>query len=65
MPVCKLNLENLTFDLHGKYVNEIKQILYSSIIWAASWENLFLSYANNKGADQPAPPRSLFAAWIV
>ena len=35
--------------------------------WAMSWENLFLPYANNKGADQPgiravwsAP--SLFAA---
>ena len=23
-------------------------------IWAKSWENLFLPYANNKGADQPA-----------
>ena len=24
-------------------------------IWAATWENLFLPYAYNKGADQPAP----------
>ena len=23
------------------------------IIWALSWKNLFLPYANNKGADQP------------
>ena len=23
-------------------------------IWATPWENLFMSYANNKGADQPA-----------
>ena len=33
--------------------------------WAMSWENLFLSYANNKGTDQPAPVWSaplLFAA---
>ena len=22
--------------------------------WATSWENLFMPYANNKGADQPA-----------
>ena len=22
--------------------------------WATSWENLFMSYANTKGADQPA-----------
>ena len=40
------------------------------IKWASSWENLFMPYANNKGADQPALPRSListfvFAAWIV
>ena len=39
-------------------------------IWATSWENLLLPYANNKAADQPAHPRSLisafvFAAWIV
>ena len=45
-------------------------------IWAASWENLCMPYANNKGADKPAHPRSLrtravwsahllFAAWLV
>ena len=28
-------------------------------IWATSWENLFMPYANNKGADQPALPCSL------
>ena len=32
--------------------------------WAKSWENL--SYANNKGVDQPAAhPRSLISAFIV
>ena len=25
----------------------------ASLIWATSWENLFMPYANNKGADQP------------
>ena len=25
-----------------------------NFIWATAWENLFLPYANNKGADQPA-----------
>ena len=30
-------------------------------IWATSWENLFMSYANNKGADQ----RSLISAFVV
>ena len=31
--------------------------------WAMSWENRFLPYANNKGADQPAHPRSLISAF--
>ena len=33
--------------------------------WASSWENLFLLYANNKGADQPAHPRSLISTFVV
>ena len=27
--------------------------------------NLFMPYANNKGADQPAHPRNLISAFIV
>ena len=27
--------------------------------------NLFMLYANNKGADQPAHPRSLISAFVV
>ena len=27
--------------------------------------NLFMPYANNKGADQPAHPRSLISAFVV
>ena len=34
-------------------------------IWATLWENLFIPYANNKGADQPAHPCSLISAFIV
>ena len=34
-------------------------------IWATSWENLFLPYANNKGADQPAHPHSLIIAFVI
>ena len=30
----------------------------SYVIWAKSWENLFMPYANDKGADQPAIPQS-------
>ena len=33
--------------------------------WATSWENMFMPYANNKGADQPAHPRSLISAFVV
>ena len=35
------------------------------ILWATPWENLFVPYANNKGADQPAHPRSLISAFVV
>ena len=34
-------------------------------LWAMSWENLFMPYANNKGADQPAHPRSLISIFVV
>ena len=37
----------------------------SRYIWATSWENLFMPFANNKGADQPAHPRSLISAFVV
>ena len=33
--------------------------------WAKTWENLFMSYANNKGADQPAHLHSLISAFVV
>ena len=32
-------------------------------MWAGPWENV--SYANNKGADQHAHPRSLISAFVV
>ena len=34
-------------------------------IWATSWENLFMPYANNKGADQPVHLRSLISTFVV
>ena len=34
-------------------------------IWAASWENLFMSNANNNYADQSAHPRSQISAFVV
>ena len=39
-------------------MNFILLFLCIIIIWATSWENLFMPYANNKGADQHAHPRS-------
>ena len=33
--------------------------------WAISWENLFLSYVNNKSADQPPDSHSLITAFVV
>ena len=35
------------------------------MMWATSWENRFMPYANNQGADQPAHPRSLISAFVV
>ena len=34
-------------------------------IWAMLWENLFLPYANNKGADQLAHLHSLIRAFVI
>ena len=33
--------------------------------WASSWENLFMPYASNKGADQPVHPHSLISAFVI
>ena len=37
---------------------------YAKLNWATSWENLFMLYANNKGADQPVHRRSLISAFV-
>ena len=34
-------------------------------IWASTRENLSSVFANNKGADQPAHPRSLISAFVI
>ena len=44
---------------------QTQRIIDMIMIWATSWENLFMPYANNKGADQPAHLRSLISAFIV
>ena len=42
------------------------QIFYENpdFKWGMSWQNLFLPYANNKGADQPAHPLSR-PVWVL
>ena len=46
-------------------INAIWTRNQSCFIWTTSWENLFMQYANNKGADQPVHPRSLISAFVV
>ena len=43
------------------FQNDLRWVITNN--WATSWENLFMQYANNKGADQPAHPPLLFTAW--
>ena len=33
--------------------------------WASTRENLSSGFANNKGADQPAHPRSLISVFVI
>ena len=35
--------------------------LTNTNIWSTPWENLFMPYANNKGADQPVHPRLCYS----
>ena len=47
------------------YVLNTYNLNTHDIIWATSWENLFMPYANNKSADHPAHSRSLISAFVV
>ena len=40
-------------------------ITFTVTIWASTRENLSSMFANNKGADQPAHPRSLISAFVI
>ena len=46
---------------HDLFLRLLKSWNQKCFNWAASWENLFLPYANNKGADQP----SLISAFLI
>ena len=41
------------------------KISHYTVVSATSWENLFMTYANNKGADQPANLHSLISTIVV
>ena len=45
--------------------NVISFTFLKRLIWATSWENLFMPYANNKGVDQPTYPRILISTFVV
>ena len=56
----------LRFGVHWHSVWRVYRIWLKKRlhIWATPCENLFLPYANNKGADQPAHPRCLSSAFV-
>ena len=62
-----LHLSPLIFSFK-KFWKENKDFISSSLScskWATAWENLFLPYANNKGADQSAHSRSLLSVFVI
>ena len=71
---CRGSYQALVYNFcHEFYENyvlghfEFKWIFNAITIpirWASSWENLFMPYANNKGADQPSHPRSLISNFV-
>ena len=66
-----LSLTNMyTWTVEIKDFMNMKKLNSQKIVviilkWVTSWENLFLPYVNNKGADQTAHPRRLICAFIV
>ena len=54
----KIQKQNI-YSLFGTHIEN------AHIKWATSWENLFVPYANNKGADQPAHLRSLTSTFVA
>ena len=47
------------------HINILQIVWHLTDIWVTSWENLFMPYANNKCADQPAHPRNLISTFVV
>ena len=62
---CQKGYQFCNFDKSLKVKKEIRFILLCCQIWAMSWYYLFMPYANNKEADQPAHLHSLIDVFIV
>ena len=58
---------NRIFEVSGWHMSAAvrKWPFMADHLWAMSWENLFLPYANNKGTYQPVHPCSLVSAFVV
>ena len=66
------NLIGVCTVCSGISVPKLRTLQYVWFVWedtkdngATSWENLFMPYANNKDADQPAHPCSLISIFVV
>ena len=55
----------ITFNISKFVSDHFSRLLRCCEHWATSWENQFMQHANNKGADQPAHPRSLISTFVV
>ena len=64
---CSCNtLYSLLLHVSNNYcVTHAQQIELINRKWTTSWQNLLLTYANNKVADQPAHPRSLISDFVI
>ena len=61
-----LSLYNIVHFYHSSFLLLPNTMLQRDChIWATSRENLFLQYANNKGADQSAHPWCLISLFVV
>ena len=63
--VCTLPFQNLTQQQAIRASKKGKLFKMLSKMWLKLSENLLLPYANNKGADQPAHPRSRISTFFV
>ena len=59
--MCRLDVS----DLYRRVATGRPGSLGFNAIWASMRETLTVMLANNKGADQPAHPRSLISAFVI